>query len=178
MFSIDLTERLKQRSQREKIVFKKCNLTKDKIPFNENTFDVILFNEVFEHLSVSPNLVFNEISRVLKTGGILIFQTPNCTSLSNRMKLLFGFNIYEPPENMIGGGHFRIYTLRECINIFKKNKFEIKKAEFPMYINNMRALKFLKLPKVFSPFLLIYNFIVWFIPPFRNSIMIIGRNRK
>ncbi len=48
----------------------------DKLPFKDNTFDIIICEWVVEHLEY-PELVFNEFSRVLKKEGHLILFTPN-----------------------------------------------------------------------------------------------------
>ncbi len=47
-----------------------------RLPFAGNSFDVITANMVFEHLR-APAEQINEIFRVLKPGGQLIFHTPN-----------------------------------------------------------------------------------------------------
>jgi len=47
-----------------------------KLPFPDNTFDLITSNMVFEHLD-NPEEQLNEISRVLSKGGKLVFHTPN-----------------------------------------------------------------------------------------------------
>ncbi len=47
-----------------------------KLPFPDNTFDLITSNMVFEHLD-NPEKQLKEISRVLTKGGKLIFHTPN-----------------------------------------------------------------------------------------------------
>ena len=43
----------------------------------ENTFDVVVSNNVLEHL-LQPATVFSEVYRVLKPGGIFLIKTPNC----------------------------------------------------------------------------------------------------
>ena len=47
-----------------------------RLPFKDNFFDIVIANEVFEHL---PNLdfVLDEINRVLKDKGLLIADVPN-----------------------------------------------------------------------------------------------------
>lgn len=50
------------------------NLTK--LPFENNSFDIVVSLWVLEHLS-EPEKVFSEISRVLKPGGVFMFATPN-----------------------------------------------------------------------------------------------------
>lgn len=46
------------------------------IPYDDESFDVVLCNNVLEHLP-NPAVVFNEVGRVLKKGGVFIVKTPN-----------------------------------------------------------------------------------------------------
>jgi len=48
-----------------------------KLPFKENTFDVILMFDLIEHLKNPDKYLSSQVFRVLKNGGQLIFQTPN-----------------------------------------------------------------------------------------------------
>lgn len=50
-----------------------------KLPFRDNSFDVVTANWVVEHLT-HPAQQFMEIRRVLKPGGLFIFHTPNLHS--------------------------------------------------------------------------------------------------
>lgn len=55
------------------------NFTKvesEKLPFKDNTFDVVITNHVIEHVP-NQQLHVNEIYRVLKKGGIVYLATPN-----------------------------------------------------------------------------------------------------
>lgn len=45
------------------------------IPFDDNTFDSILPNQVFEHV-FNPNDFLKEINRVTKTGGVFLMTVP------------------------------------------------------------------------------------------------------
>ena len=56
---------------KDKIV--KVDITQ--IPFEENTFDIILCNHVLEHIS-DDHLAMKELHRVMKIGGIGVFQVP------------------------------------------------------------------------------------------------------
>jgi ubiquinone/menaquinone biosynthesis C-methylase UbiE len=47
-----------------------------RLPFQNDSFDLITANMLVEHLS-DPESQFREISRVLKPGGVFIFHTPN-----------------------------------------------------------------------------------------------------
>ena len=46
------------------------------IPFPSNTFDIVIANNVMEHLC-DPHAVYREVFRVLKPGGQFVFKTPN-----------------------------------------------------------------------------------------------------
>jgi SAM-dependent methyltransferase len=52
-----------------------------RLPFANNSFDLITSNMVFEHLK-EPRIQLREISRILKPGGILIIHTPNALGYS------------------------------------------------------------------------------------------------
>ncbi|MCK5243251.1 class I SAM-dependent methyltransferase [bacterium] len=58
--------------------FLKADLTK--LPFSENTFDLILFTNTIEHLE-DPQPVLSELARVLKPRGRLLVTTENCANL-------------------------------------------------------------------------------------------------
>lgn len=46
------------------------------LPFRDNSFDIVTANMVFEHLE-TPQVVLEEVRRVLAPSGKLIFHTPN-----------------------------------------------------------------------------------------------------
>ena len=57
------------------INFKKVDLTKDALPFEDNFFDVIYSKSLIEHFYY-PDTLFQEAYRVLKPGGKIITLTP------------------------------------------------------------------------------------------------------
>lgn len=59
-----------------KIPFKKTNLENQKLPYKENTFDIVFSKSVIEHLYYPEKLV-KEIYRVLKPGGKVITMCPD-----------------------------------------------------------------------------------------------------
>lgn len=48
----------------------------DSLPFEENFFDIVLFNDTLEHLE-KPEVALKNVYTVLKRGGILYITTPN-----------------------------------------------------------------------------------------------------
>lgn len=47
-----------------------------KLPFQENTFDIVLLSDILEHVS-QPELVAKEAYRVIKKGGYIFVTVPN-----------------------------------------------------------------------------------------------------
>lgn len=62
--------------QQNRIIHNRVRGDVSKLPFTDNTFDLVTSNMVFEHLQ-EPQIQMSEIFRVLKPGGTLIFHTPN-----------------------------------------------------------------------------------------------------
>lgn len=58
-----------------------------KLPFADSSFDLVTANMVVEHLS-EPNRQFQEVSRILKPGGVFIFHTPNALGYPSIMTRL------------------------------------------------------------------------------------------
>ena len=59
-----------------KIIYKECDLVKDKLPFNDDNFDVVFNKSVIEHFH-NPENMLSEAYRVLKPGGLIITLTPS-----------------------------------------------------------------------------------------------------
>jgi methionine biosynthesis protein MetW len=64
------------------------------LPFEDDSFDVVVVAEVLEHLRF-PKQLLSEAMRVLVPGGTLIGSVPNCYRLKSRLRFLLG----RPPEN-------------------------------------------------------------------------------
>ena len=65
--------------QPDGVVFETCNLEKDSLPFDDNTFDFVYSKSVLEHVFNTDNFV-SESLRVLKPGGVFIGLTPDWRS--------------------------------------------------------------------------------------------------
>lgn len=118
------------------------DVNKDDIPLDNNIIDVVIFQEVIEHL-YNSDLVMKEIYRVLKKNGILILSTPNLSSWINRLVLLFGYQPFSHDVSFIAGfgrikfkeqtnGHIKSFTLKamkEYLNHFGYNILEVKGVE-------------------------------------------------
>ena len=64
---------------------KKVDITKDSLPYEDNSFDIVFHKSLIEHL-YSPEHLMRETYRVLKPGGRVIILTPDWVS---QMKVFF-----------------------------------------------------------------------------------------
>jgi ubiquinone/menaquinone biosynthesis C-methylase UbiE len=88
----------------EYIDYKNCNLENNKLPYEDNYFDKIIFTHVIEHLK-DPLSLGSEINRVLKSGGKIYVEAPNWPSI---LVPSFGFhreqhnpfNFYDDPTHI------------------------------------------------------------------------------
>jgi hypothetical protein len=98
-------------------------------------FDLILFCETIEHLTVSPAHLLSGISSVLARprGGLLI-QTPNAVTLSKRIGMLRGRNPFELlHEELEFKGHIREYTMAELLAYGAAAGFSVWHREYCDY---------------------------------------------
>jgi 2-polyprenyl-3-methyl-5-hydroxy-6-metoxy-1,4-benzoquinol methylase len=115
-------------------------LSKKPCAIADNSFDIVIFSEVIEHLRISPLRALAEINRIMKPGGLLLLTTPNIANLSNILKLLQGKNIVEafPDDdenlNHITDTitHIREYTMRELKALMSRSGFRVKEARYSL----------------------------------------------
>jgi SAM-dependent methyltransferase len=87
----------------------RVDLENDSFPWPDGHMDVVVSNQVFEHLK-NVWLPISEIYRVLAPGGWLILSVPNLGSLHNRVLMAFG---RQPTSIRTLGPHVRGYTFGE-----------------------------------------------------------------
>lgn len=108
-----------------------ADLSRDNIPFADNSFAVIVCSEVLEHFNFHPQKFFNEAARVLKPGGTLIVTTPNLNRLNNVIKLILGQSINaEINEPYTEGTHYREYNAAELKYMAEKSGLKIQNIEY------------------------------------------------
>lgn len=90
------------------------NIEDDEFPYEGDSFDVVLYCEIIEHLLMDPVHVLRKIRRILKDDGVLVLTTPNVARLNNILRLSSGDNIYDPYSGYGPyGRHNREYTMAE-----------------------------------------------------------------
>ena len=93
----------------------RLDLERDPFPWENGTFDIVVCNQVFEHLK-NIWLPISEAFHVLKPGGYLVISVPNLASLHNRVLLVLG---RQPTSIRTLGPHVRGYTLAELRDLLQ-----------------------------------------------------------
>ena len=131
--SVDLTSLWAPHCQDQGITFHPCDLVEDALPHASDTFDVVIFTEVLEHLDAPPTVMLRKVHRVLKSGGRLIFSVPNLASLQTRVRLLFGRSPLaiwqEASPGVHGPGPLRVYTRAEVEQLLTESGFQINQLK-------------------------------------------------
>ena len=103
------------------------------LPFEDNSFDVILCNHVLEHIE-DDTKAMRELYRVLKSGGMGIFQIPQDLSLE---KTYEDFSITSAEERKKHFGqydHVRIYG-KDYFNRLRKVGFKVEEVDYSKTIS-------------------------------------------
>jgi SAM-dependent methyltransferase len=111
---------------------RKADVENEKLPFDDNSIDLIIFNEIFEHMRIDLIRVFNELHRVLKPGGQILMSTPNGLSMHALYQIMkkrqIGPSIHFEYEKLtrIGHmGHVREYAVNEVLEFLAAMNFEV-----------------------------------------------------
>ena len=113
--------------ERLSVEFYHFNIEDARFPFQDQTFDVVLFCEVLEHLQSDPLKVLLEIKRVLKPSGSLVLTTPNVSRLENVCRMIAGENIYDPYSGYGPyGRHNREYNRHDLARLLDYAGFDLQ----------------------------------------------------
>lgn len=88
----------------KKVIFTRVDLEAGKLPFDDESFDLIYCSHVIEHLTNALD-VLDDIVRCLKVGGELIIRVPSERSISGRsfglpVRRNFIGNFYDDPTHI------------------------------------------------------------------------------
>lgn len=108
-----------------------------RLPFENDTFDKIIFSEVLEHLD-NDREALKEIYRVLKPGGFIGLSVPNTNypflwDPLNWTREHLGFGHFNPQNTILGGvwsyNHKRLYSLKTIKKLAEDVGFKVIKIE-------------------------------------------------
>ena len=117
IFGIELKKKY-LRDAEGQITVIQIDLEKDPFPFNDQEIQVVICNQVLEHLK-NIFLVLGEMDRVTKKAGYLVIGIPNLSAFHNRILLLCG---KQPLCNEITGPHLRCFTHNGFSKFLKSNR--------------------------------------------------------
>ena len=145
---------------------------KPNIPMNKK-YDVIILNNVIEHIHDSPRYILNSLIELLNPEGYLVIAVPNAVNLRKRISIIFGqtnypsfSSFYWSPNNW--RGHIREYVKTDLVLLNKYLSFETIRLDSHHYhlerLSKVARLFFIIICKMF--------------PGFRESWLYIGKKPK
>ena len=122
----------------------------EELPFESNFFDLVVLQWVLEHLD-NPEKAFQEIYRVLKPGGKVVFLTPNIWNytifiirlIPNRLHGLMNRKFYGKPEEDTYPTRYRINSVKKIAKTLEPMGFKKSQIIFngdPYYLSINRPL--------------------------------------
>jgi SAM-dependent methyltransferase len=108
------------------------------VPFARSTFDVVVFNELFEHLRLDLIRTMREVHRIIKPEGLLVLSTPNLRSIKGVISFLVRGRSYSCANDLFSEwnkidrighmGHVREYTEREIVSFLEQLGFRVTRV--------------------------------------------------
>ncbi|MEM1248293.1 MAG: methyltransferase domain-containing protein [Acidobacteriota bacterium] len=118
----------------------RCDIEREPLPFEDSSLELVVFNELFEHLRVDLIFTLSEVLRILCDDGVLLLSTPNLRSLRGLRNLLtrgeahaVSGGVYEQYEKLrtLGHmGHVREYTTVELASFLGRIGFEVREVVY------------------------------------------------
>jgi methionine biosynthesis protein MetW len=155
IYGVDIDEEALKKAAENGINVQKVDLNSDSLSFEDGFFDIVLMEEVIEHLA-NPDNSLQEIYRVLKLGGLFLISTPNLSWWLNRFILFSGYQPYwsecsvrynvgkfKRPLTEPLNGHLRMYTLRALKQLLQLYGFKIIGVKGTTYNSLPSALKYI-----------------------------------
>jgi len=122
-YGVDVSEAQLKLAEMRGIKTYRTDMESEDLPFENESFDLIVCSETIEHL-LNPDNLLHEIHRTLRLGGTFILTFPNVNQpISWPMQILFDL----PPRfsARYKSPHVRDYTLRLIRAILANFEFEI-----------------------------------------------------
>lgn len=112
-YGLDTDDYFMSICKKKGICVKRTDIEKERFPFEDNTFDLVISDNVLEHVW-NPNNMMSETNRVLKPSGFVIIRTPNWKHSKNRF--------YD-----VSLTHIRPYTENTLKMLFSAHDFNVIK---------------------------------------------------
>lgn len=119
LFGVDISPKCVRACARIGIRARRADIERGGLPYANNTFDIVIASEIFEHL-FDPKLLLDDIRGVLRTDGYCIFSFPNELNIIARLRVLFGGEIHDPAAV---GSHIRFFKPKGVMRFLKDGRF-------------------------------------------------------
>jgi len=114
-FGIDFSAAHEAELAAHRIALQVLDLESDELGFDDESVDVFIANQVYEHLK-EIFWVSHQLSKKLKVGGAIILGVPNICALHNRVLFNLGF---QPSQMKSYSAHVRGFAPREIPKFFE-----------------------------------------------------------
>lgn len=104
----------------------------------DNYFDVIILNDVLEHL-LFPWDDLKQLKSKLSNNGVIVASIPNVRYIKNLYHVLINKNWEYTGEGILDTTHFRFFTKKSIANLFNKSGYTIEKMKG---INKTKSTKY------------------------------------
>lgn len=129
-------------SARQNLKRKKINLVQadlmGRLPFPDQYFDKIVLSEVLEHIPREKEVLL-ELSRILKTGGLLVLSVPNANypflwdPVNWILEHVFDLHIRSGFWAGIWNQHLRLYSAQRLSRLLSLVKFKVHSIDYPTF---------------------------------------------
>ncbi|MDD5071525.1 MAG: class I SAM-dependent methyltransferase [Patescibacteria group bacterium] len=120
-----------------------ADIEKDKLPFEDESIDFIIANQVLEHTK-EIFWINHEIFRCLKVNGVFFMGAPNLLSLHNRFLMALGWH---PTGNKLISAHVRVFSKKDVAFFYRSIGASFCRIE------QFRGSQFYPFPKTIARFL-------------------------
>ncbi len=104
------------------------NVERERFPYRDGSFDLVLFCEIIEHLTMDPVHPLVQINRILRDGGHVVITSPNVLRHDNLRKLIMGKNVHDHYSGYGPyGRHNREYTPAELRELVEALGFRVER---------------------------------------------------
>lgn len=142
----------------------------DGLPFEKQSFDMVMAHDVIEHLHDSPRDLLNDLVELIKEGGYLFITVPSAVNIRKRISVLSGKTNLPPFDNYYWypgewRGHVREYVKDDLIQLSKFLGIEIVELR-------SCHLMLKQLPRKIWP---LYIFLTNLFPGWRDSWLLVAK---
>lgn len=150
-----------------------CLAGQGMLPFSKNTFDMIMLNDVLEHLHDSPRDLLNDLLQFAKPDGLLFVTVPNAVNIRKRLDVLLGRTNLPPFECYYWypgswRGHIREYVKNDLVLLADYLSLEV------LELRGCDHMLF-KVPRIIRP---VYLFLTALFPGWKDSWLLVARKKQ